>query len=173
MTPERPDYKQHPLWTAAMALAHEAYAVAEELRERDPGGARGAGGDRGPGRGAAHPRRPVAHAAAAHARPRAVGAPDPRGPAELRLLNDAEQKTRSRLLAAVVLVPLFLVAALWLPKWWEGRELSEARKIAGVGSQLTAGSMTDARKKVDPGLAADKIVAAIGKPGFAVGADGR
>ena len=88
-------------------------------------------------------------------------------------MNDAEQKTRSRLLAAVVLVPLLLVAALWLPKWWEGRELSEARKIAGVGSQLTAGSMTDARKKVDPGLAADKIVAAIGKPGFAVGADGR
>jgi len=88
-------------------------------------------------------------------------------------LNGAEQKTRSRLLAAVVLVPLFLVAALWLPKWWEGRELAEARKIAGVGSQLTAGSMTDARRKVDPGLAADKIVAAIGKPGFAVGADGR
>ena len=88
-------------------------------------------------------------------------------------MNDAEQKTRSRLLAAVVLVPLFLVAALWLPKLWEGRELSEARKIAGVGSQLTAGSMTDARRKVDPGLAADKIVAAIGKPGFAVGADGR
>jgi hypothetical protein len=88
-------------------------------------------------------------------------------------LNDAEQKTRSRLLAAVVLVPLFLVAALWLPKWWEGRELSEARKIAGVGSELTAGSMTDARKKVDPGLAADKIVAAIGKPGFSAGTDGR
>ena len=88
-------------------------------------------------------------------------------------MNDAEQKTRSRLLAAVVLVPLLLVAALWLPRWWEGRELAEARKIAGVGSQLTAGSMTDARRKVDPGLAADKIVAAIGKPGFAVGADGR
>ena len=88
-------------------------------------------------------------------------------------MNDPEQKTRSRLLAAVVLVPLFLVAALWLPKWWEGRELSEARKIAGVGSELTSGSMTDARKKVDPGLAGDKIVAAIGKPGFAVGADGR
>ena len=88
-------------------------------------------------------------------------------------MNDAEQKTRSRLLAAVVLVPLLLVAALWLPKWWEGRELSEARKIAGVGSQLTAGSMTDARKKVDPGLAGDKIVAAIGKPGYAFGTDGR
>ena len=37
---ERPDYKQHPLWTEAMALAHEAYAVAEQLRERDPEAAR-------------------------------------------------------------------------------------------------------------------------------------
>jgi hypothetical protein len=86
---------------------------------------------------------------------------------------DAEQKTRRRLLAAVVIVPVLLAAALWLPKWWEGRELAEARKIAGVGSELTSGSMTDARRKVDPGLAADKIVAAIGKPGFSAGTDGR
>ena len=42
-----------------------------------------------------------------------------------------------------------------------------------MGSQLTAGSMTDARRKVDPGLTADKIVAAIGKAGFAAGTDGR
>ena len=88
-------------------------------------------------------------------------------------MSDGEQKTRRGLLAAVVLVPVFLVAALWLPKWWEGRELAEARRIAGVGSEMTAGSMTEARKKVDPGLTADKIVAAIGKPGFSVGTDGR
>ncbi len=37
---ERPDYKLHPLWTEAMALAHEAYAVAEQVRERDPEAAR-------------------------------------------------------------------------------------------------------------------------------------
>jgi hypothetical protein len=86
---------------------------------------------------------------------------------------DAEQKTRRRLLAAVVIVPALLAAALWLPRWWEGRELSEARKIAGVGSQLTTGSMTDARKKIDPGLTSDKIAAIIGKPGFAVGTNGR
>ncbi len=86
---------------------------------------------------------------------------------------DPEQKTRRRLLAAVFLVPAFLVAALWLPQWWEGRELRQAREIAGVGSQLAPGSMTDSRKKVDPGLAADKVVAAIGKPSFAVGTSGR
>ena len=36
MTPDRPDYKQHPLWTEAIALAHEAYAVADALRGSDP-----------------------------------------------------------------------------------------------------------------------------------------
>ncbi|HEY1435813.1 MAG TPA: hypothetical protein VGG65_10575 [Thermoanaerobaculia bacterium] len=86
---------------------------------------------------------------------------------------DDEPKTRRRLLAAVVLVPIGLAAALWLPQWWEGRELRAAREIAGVGSPLAAGSMTDARKKIDPGATAEKIVAAIGKPSFAVGTDGK
>lgn len=85
---------------------------------------------------------------------------------------EPEQKTRRRLLAAVVIVPALLAAALWLPQWWERRELRQAREIAGVGSQLTPGSMTDARKKIDPGMAAAKIASAIGKPGFAVGTNG-
>lgn len=38
--PERPDYKSHPLWAEAMALAHQAYGVAEALKPRDPEGAR-------------------------------------------------------------------------------------------------------------------------------------
>jgi hypothetical protein len=38
--PDRPDYKSHPLWAEAMALAHEAYGVAEALRPRDPEGAK-------------------------------------------------------------------------------------------------------------------------------------
>lgn len=84
-----------------------------------------------------------------------------------------EVRTRRRLLAALVLVPAALVAALWLPHWWEGRELKAAREIAGVGSQLSPGSMTDARKNIDPGATAEKIVAAIGKPGFAVGTEGK
>lgn len=86
---------------------------------------------------------------------------------------DAEQRVRRRLLAAVVLVPAFLAAALWLPQWWERRELNQAREIAGVGSRMLEGSMSDARKKIDPGLSAEKIVAAIGKPSFVVGTDGR
>jgi len=38
--PERPDYKSHPLWAEAMALAHEAYGVAERIKPRDPESAR-------------------------------------------------------------------------------------------------------------------------------------
>jgi hypothetical protein len=38
--PERPDYKHHHLWTEAIALAHEAYALADQLRDRDPDAAR-------------------------------------------------------------------------------------------------------------------------------------
>ena len=86
---------------------------------------------------------------------------------------DAEEKTRRGLIAAVVLVPLVLAAALWLPRWWERRELQAARDIAGVGATVAQGSMTDGRKKIDPGLPADKIVAAIGKPSFSVGTDGK
>jgi hypothetical protein len=77
------------------------------------------------------------------------------------------------LLAAIVVVPILLAAALWLPTWWEGHELREARKIAGVGSQLTAGSMTDARKKIDPGATRAQLETAIGKAGFAVGTGGQ
>ena len=40
MFADRPDYKQHPLWNEAMALARAAYAVAEEVAERDPEEAR-------------------------------------------------------------------------------------------------------------------------------------
>jgi hypothetical protein len=40
MPPERPDYKSHPLWNEAMALARAAYAVAEEVAGRDPEEAR-------------------------------------------------------------------------------------------------------------------------------------
>jgi len=87
-------------------------------------------------------------------------------------MND-EAKTRRALLTAIVLVPLVLAAALWLPRWWEKRELQAARDIAGVGSRLAEGSMTDARRQIDPGFTGDKVVAAIGKPSFAVGTDGR
>jgi hypothetical protein len=81
--------------------------------------------------------------------------------------------TRKALIAALVVVPLLLVAALWGPSWWEKHELREAQKIAGVGSQMAAGHLTDARKKIDPGSSAEAIVAALGKPSFKVGTQGK
>jgi hypothetical protein len=38
---------------------------------------------------------------------------------------------------------------------------------------MVPGNLTDARKKVDPGVTADKIVAAIGKPSFKARTQGR
>ena len=40
MISPRPDYKSHPLWTEAMDLAKAAYAVAQEVADRDPEEAR-------------------------------------------------------------------------------------------------------------------------------------
>ncbi len=43
----------------------------------------------------------------------------------------------------------------------------------GVGSTIVPGDITGARKKIDPGMTAEKIQAAIGKPSFLVGTDGK
>ena len=89
------------------------------------------------------------------------------------MLKDNEGGSRRGLVAAVILIPVVLAAAFWLPRWWETRELHAAREIAGVGSKLAAGSMTDARKKIDPGASREQIVAAVGQPSFAVGTEGK
>lgn len=80
---------------------------------------------------------------------------------------------RRGLLLAVFLIPIFLLAVLWLPRWWENREFRQVQEIAGVGSQIVPGQLTEARRKIDPGSSAEKIVAAIGKPSFSVGLDGK
>ena len=88
-------------------------------------------------------------------------------------MAEDERSPRRGLILAVILIPILLVAALWLPRWWENREFRQVQAIAGVGSQIVPGTVTEARKKVDPGLTAEKIVAAIGKPSFSVGTDGK
>ncbi|HEY4229781.1 MAG TPA: hypothetical protein VGO79_06395, partial [Thermoanaerobaculia bacterium] len=92
---------------------------------------------------------------------------------ERRVLSGEPVFTRKALIAAIFLVPVLLVIALWGPKWWEKHELQEAQKVAGVGSQMVPGHITDARKKIDPGATAGAIVAAIGKPSFKVGTQGK
>lgn len=85
----------------------------------------------------------------------------------------SDDSPRRRLLLAVFLVPILLLALLWLPRWWENREFRQLQAIAGVGSRIVPGRLTEARGKIDPGASAEKIVAAIGKPSFSVGTDGK
>ena len=71
------------------------------------------------------------------------------------------------------LVPIVVALALWLPKWWENREYREAEAIAGIGAPMASGSMTEARKKLDPGTSAEDVVARIGKPSISVATEGK
>lgn len=64
------------------------------------------------------------------------------------------------------------VAAFWLPRWWEKREFRDAERIAGVGSAVLPGKVTEARRRVDPGLSAAQATTALGKPSFAVRTEG-
>jgi len=48
----------------------------------------------------------------------------------------------------------------------------QAEKIGGVGAAILPGSLTDARRKVESGMAKDKLEAAIGKPSIGVHTDG-
>jgi hypothetical protein len=70
--------------------------------------------------------------------------------------------------AAIVIA----VAAFWLPRWWENREYRAAEAVAGVGSAVLPGKVVDARSRVEPGFAAAKATAALGKPSFAVRTEG-
>jgi hypothetical protein len=72
------------------------------------------------------------------------------------------------LAGAVVLA----AAAFWLPRWWENREYRRVEAIAGVDSRVLPGKLADARAKVDPGMAASKVAAALGQPSLSVKTEG-
>ena len=56
----------------------------------------------------------------------------------------AERPRRGRyaLLAAGLLAVL---AAFWLPRWWESRLYRQAEALTGVGARILPGSLTEAR----------------------------
>jgi hypothetical protein len=76
------------------------------------------------------------------------------------------------LVTAAILIAVGAAAAVWLPKWWENRLYRQAEHLTGVGSPVLAGSVSDARKKIDNGLSLEKTSAAIGRPSFAMHTDG-
>jgi hypothetical protein len=84
----------------------------------------------------------------------------------------ASERLRPALFLVVGAAIVIAIAAFWLPRWWENREYRDAEKIAGVGSAVLPGKVTDARKRVDPGLSAEKTTAALGSPSFKVRTEG-
>ena len=84
-----------------------------------------------------------------------------------------DARPRRTLLAAIAIIPIVVAAALWLPAWWENREYRVAEKIAGISAPVASGSIVEARKLLDPGSAADDVVARLGKPSMSVGTEGR
>jgi hypothetical protein len=79
------------------------------------------------------------------------------------LTTDAERPSR-RLYGILAIALLAAVAALWFPRWWEMRLYRQAEALTGVGAPVRSGTLTDARKKIDPGKSAKDVLAAIGKP---------
>jgi hypothetical protein len=79
---------------------------------------------------------------------------------------------RRGVLIAIAFVPIVLAAALWLPRWWEEREYRQMEGIAGVEARVSPGKLADARGKVDNGMKAEAVMAAIGKPALAVATEG-
>lgn len=79
---------------------------------------------------------------------------------------------RRWLFLALALVLVAAAAALWLPTWWKNRLDRQTEAIAGVGARVLPGSAGEARRKIDPGMPSEKLVAAIGRPSLSVHTDG-
>jgi len=82
------------------------------------------------------------------------------------------ERVRPLLYVMIAGAILLAGAAFWLPRWWENRLYREAEAVAGVGSPILPGTLADARKKIDPGIKAEKVEAALGKASFAVRTEG-
>jgi 4-amino-4-deoxy-L-arabinose transferase-like glycosyltransferase len=84
----------------------------------------------------------------------------------------AAERAKPTLYLVLAAVLLLAGAAFWLPRWWENREYRRAEAIAGVGAKILSGKLGDARGKIDPGMQASKVTAALGQPSFAVKTEG-
>jgi hypothetical protein len=85
-------------------------------------------------------------------------------------VNDA--RPRKGLFAAAVAVVILVGAAVWFPRWLENRTYREVEQIAGVGAAVQAGTLGDARKKVDPGVTTEAMRERLGNPSMSVATEG-
>jgi hypothetical protein len=74
-----------------------------------------------------------------------------------------KEPIRRKVVAALAAGVLFLGAGAFGLRWWESRVDRQSEVLAGIG-QVLPGSVTDARKKVDPGRTQRQVLDAIGKP---------
>ena len=80
--------------------------------------------------------------------------------------------SRRALAVSLAIVLLFAAAALWLPRWWENRFYRQVEAVVGAGARRLPGSVTDARRKIDPGKTGRQVRDAIGLASFAVHTEG-
>jgi hypothetical protein len=78
-----------------------------------------------------------------------------------------ETEGRRKVVAAFILAALAGMAALALPRWWQSRTDRQVGSLSGAGTVLP-GSVTEARRKIDPGKPEKAVLDAIGKPSVAV-----
>jgi len=83
-----------------------------------------------------------------------------------------EPAPRPALFLALLLVLLLVGAAIWAPRWWNNRLYRQTEALAGVGSAVQPGSVTQARGKIDPGKTSKQVTDLVGRPSFAVGTEG-
>lgn len=85
---------------------------------------------------------------------------------------DGAERSRGRLYVVLAAALVLVAAALWLPTWWEAREYRQAEAMTGVGSEILAGTLAEARRNVESGKTSDAVTAAIGRPSVSVRTEG-
>ena len=82
-------------------------------------------------------------------------------------MPDPEKTGRRAPRVALAAAVALLAAGAFGLRFWEGRTDRQTESLAGIGKVLP-GSVTDARRKVDPGRAEKAVLEAIGKPSVAI-----
>lgn len=87
-------------------------------------------------------------------------------------MSPPANRSRQGLYALLGAGLLAVGGAFWLPRWWETRLYRQAEALTGVGAPVLSGTLTDARKKIDPGQTEKGVVAALGGPSVSQAAEG-